>query len=174
MSTKTLCKITKFLRKKLLFRPWNSINLGIYSFSKAYPNLLVIHISRLLTRNTLLPIQMLSNYLMNVYPFEDILAKLQRTLIENKQTGNFYVFIEHITYGFVFCHQSIMASLELCLNLKIFHVLETALINILKSLIKEKLYHRKHTTHYLYFKIKSWDQFTHISDICFFMRIQCQ
>ena len=101
MSTKTshfLCKITNFLKKKLLFRPWNLINLGIYSSSKPYTNPLIIHISRLLTWNTLLPIQMVSNYLnylMNFYLFEDIFTKLQRTLIKICKQGIF-IFLYNI------------------------------------------------------------------------------
>ena len=109
----------------------------MYSSSKAYPNLLIIHISTLLTRITLLPIQMVSNYLMNFYLFQDILTKLQRTLIKINKQGIFMFSYNILPMESFFCHQTIMISLELCLDLKIFHFLKTGLITIPKSLIKK-------------------------------------
>ena len=120
----------------------------MYSSSKAYSNLLIIHISRLLTRTTLLPIQMVSNYLMNFYLFEDILTKLQRTLLKISKLGIFMFLHNILLMESFFCHQSIMISLELCLDQKIFHFFKTGLITIKKVSHKRKLYHRKHITHY--------------------------
>ena len=136
----------------------------MYSSSKAYSNLLIIHISRLLTRTTLLPIQMVSNYLMNFYLFEDILTKLQRTLLKISKLGIFMFLHNILLMESFFCHQSIMISLELCLDQKIFHFFKTGLITIKKSLIKEN-YIIENTLHII---IENTLQFTHISYINLF------
>ena len=112
---------------------------------------------------------MVSNYLLNFYLFEVILTKLQRTLIKISKQGIFMFSYNILLMESFFCHQTIMISLELCLDLKIFHFFKNWSYHYTKvSHKKKKMYHRKLITHYLSLKIKSWDQFTHISHINLF------
>ena len=123
MSTKTghfLCKIANLLRKNC-FQTLELDQLRDTQFFQSISKPSYNTYKQITYKNYTLTNPNVSNYLMNFYLFEEILTKLQRTLINISKQGIFMLLYNILLMESFFCHQSIMISLELCLDLKIFH-----------------------------------------------------